>query len=108
MPILAKFPGKCWMCGLPVVVGVDHYDTKTKRNSHILCEIDPPFDREAAEQIAERCGFIRLDDFTAGVFRDWALLLVSRQDRDTADGPERTNDDSHQQQGSLFGVRKET
>lgn len=102
--MIAQFPGKCAKCREPITVGVDIYDKKAKRTWHRRCEPQIPFDRDKAERLAAELGYIGLGDFTAGVFRDWQMLVVSGADRDRPAPAERSNNDSREQQGALFGM----
>jgi hypothetical protein len=52
--MIARFPAKCFMCGLPIVVGTDHYDVANKRSVHVLCEIENP---EEQINLAIRLGY---------------------------------------------------
>lgn len=56
--MIAKFPGKCYLCGNPITVGVDHYDFDKKRSYHSECQEradDSPSDEQ--RQLADRLGF---------------------------------------------------
>lgn len=56
--MLAKYPGRCYICGTPIEAGVDHYDLTAKRSFHSRCqerEDDKP--DESQIQLADRLGF---------------------------------------------------
>ena len=57
--MIAKFPGKCSICGKAITVGVDEYDYETKTNYHRGCyeEADRKL-RKAQEQLAEELGYL--------------------------------------------------
>ena len=57
--MIAKWPGKCGICGKPITPGVDTYGLEKKKSFHEDClhKKDPFSDAEASD-LADRCLFI--------------------------------------------------
>ena len=60
--MIAKYPGKCYLCGSPITVGKDEYDFDQKRSFHRLCVEQEEEQGPTQEQIAlaDRLGFTHL------------------------------------------------
>ena len=90
--MIAKYPGICSFCKQPIAVGVDTYDTETKKAFHQDCFANQPPQPDAF-RVAERLGFVPYTDEAIRaairawqIQQDWFLRPLLNADRSDSAG----------------------